>query len=267
MSQELQYRISDAANAGVEAADQGDLLAAEVFMRESVSLFTDVELNNQQDVFAYFTCLKNLGDVLADMSATPESEPFRVSAVEATRALFEADPVAHAEHHVKSLLALAKVYRGPICYVIPAHESDDYRPRIIRNLDQMAAVRRQRILNHDEWPLAWIPAPHWHLKSERVLEEAIRTTRTLRATSSDWTPYLALALNLLGEANILGERHGAALAPLNEAEDLYIELVSHGASSDALDMLADTRKLLATARNPTPAFVVFDENFSLRPGR
>lgn len=259
-------KVQQSYDSGLAAARRGDLLEAELGLREAADLLGSVQLSDSHDLEVYFAVLSSLANVLSDMEAGPEQEPYRMLAVQTAKQLYDIDPAEHGQMFAEAIVSLAQLYRGPMCYVLPYYEAPDGQARYITNLAEMARVRRERIATSKEWPLPWVPTPHWHLKGEWILTQCADLARRERsADPSTWDSILAFALNLLGEAYIRGERPSAAIPPLTEAQAIYRRLAITDAGER--EMLADTTSLLDEAMYPRPAGWVLGEDLQLRDAR
>ena len=243
----LQRSFEQAHRAGGQALQEGRLPQAESYFDEAVQATQELvglRMNDLEVRRWVATSLANQAEVLRRMGANPETEEPLVQASTWFRSIAEATPDS-AEAKIPlamTLLQLAKTYRGQEHYI-------DFTRSPMLTVDAMRAYRLEK-LQAGAWggSMAGSYSPEWRERGEDPLLEAIPLFGELSMLDAgQFAPLYALALNLLGDLYVNSERAREAVAPLQEAESVYQQLVARG-DSRHLELLADTRSLLSQAQ-------------------
>lgn len=187
---------------------------------------------------AYAQSCAWLGDTLVNLGANPEAEPMFRQSVDVLRELADVGP-AYEELFAFNLLKLAKVYRGIEEYV-------DFNGPAMTDVQSMCLYRWKR-MEAGTWrsPVVGFVSAEWQMKAEAPLLELISLLRRLvHSGGYTFESILALALNLLGETYIRGDRKSEAVAPLRESAEMYRSLVRKNPSRFQY-LLDDTHQLLS----------------------
>lgn len=246
----LQRSFERAHQAGGQALQEGRLSQAELHFDKAVLAAQELvglRMNDAEARRLVAISLANQAEVLRRMGANPETEEPLLQASTWFRSIAQSssDDSELKEALAMTLLQLAKTYRGLEEYFEPGR-------RPMHTVEAMRAYRRER-LQAGTWSgsLPGLYSPEWRQRAEEPLLEVIPLFAELASIDPDkFAPLYALALNLLGELYVNEEREADAIAPLEEAESVYRQLVAAGLSAH-LELLADTRALLSRALSAT----------------
>lgn len=246
----LQRDFERAHGAGGQALQEGRLSQAEIHLGKAVAAAQELvglRMNDPEVRRLVAISLVNQAEVLRRMGANPETEEPLVQASTWLRSIAQSSPEDQElkEALAMTLLQLAKTYRGVEKYFDPSR-------RPMQSVEEMRAYRLER-LQAGTWSgsVPGLYSTEWRQRGEQPLLEVIPLFGELAAIDpNQFAPLYALALNLLGDLYVNDEREADAIAPLEEAESVYRQLVAAGMTKH-LELLADTRDLLSRAQSAT----------------